>query len=36
VRDGKILEALGYAKTPSVADLGQSNPATPGGSEKHT
>lgn len=23
VRDGKIVEALGYAKTPAVADLGQ-------------
>jgi ketosteroid isomerase-like protein len=28
VRDGRIVEALGYAKTPSVVDLGQANPAT--------
>jgi ketosteroid isomerase-like protein len=26
VRDGKITEALAYAKTPSVADLGQAGP----------
>jgi ketosteroid isomerase-like protein len=28
VRDGKIAEALGYAKTPVVADLGQASQAT--------
>jgi ketosteroid isomerase-like protein len=28
VRDGKIAEALAYAKTPSVADLGQVNQST--------
>jgi ketosteroid isomerase-like protein len=28
VREGKIAEALAYAKTPSIADLGQSNQTT--------
>jgi len=28
VREGKIVEALAYAKTPSVADLGQANLST--------
>jgi ketosteroid isomerase-like protein len=28
VREGKIAEALAYAKTPSVADLGQASPTT--------
>ncbi|HMJ12999.1 MAG TPA: nuclear transport factor 2 family protein [Polyangiaceae bacterium] len=28
VRDGRIVEALAYAKTPSVADLGQANLTT--------
>lgn len=28
VRDGRIAEALGYAKTPAVADLGQANLST--------